>query len=172
MAVTLEKWKVKHVYATAEHPKTSGLVERINRTLTLVIAVYVNTDHDDWDRVLTEAAFAINSANKSATKRIPFELVFGRKPRMPFNNALSWPTDRQHTFKSFVARVETMRKEAYFRVIVKQLKTKALADLRRRVMQPHSPGELVLVRRKNKKNGKPKKLLPKFIGRARLSNKL
>ena len=41
---------------------------------------------------------------------------------------------------------------------------KRLVDLRRRVVKDLFPGELVLVRRKLKKKGKTKKLLPKYIG--------
>jgi hypothetical protein len=36
------------VFAT-EHPQTSGLVERVNRTINLAFAAYVNVKHDDWD---------------------------------------------------------------------------------------------------------------------------
>lgn len=47
VADLLEEWEIKHVFATGEHPQTSGLVERANRTLTLALASYVNTDHND-----------------------------------------------------------------------------------------------------------------------------
>lgn len=50
------------------------------------------------------------------------------------------------------------------RIIEKQSKVKELADVRRRVMEPLKPGEMVLVRRKPKKKGKTKKFLPKFTG--------
>ena len=164
VADAMEEWGVKQVFATGEHPQTSGLVERVNRTLTLVIAAYVNTEHNDWDQELREAAYAINTAKQSTTEKMPFELVFGRVPRTPLENALSWPMDRPQSFEEFVSRLEEMRKEVYFRITNKQAKTKALADLRRRVMEPLKPGELVLVRRKAKKKGKTKKLLPKFVG--------
>ena len=164
VAVQAEEWGVKHVFATGEHPQTSGLVERANRTLTLALAAYVNTDHNDWDKNLSEAAFAINTSKQSTTEKMPFELVYGRVPRTPLENALSWPSDRPQSFDEFLSRVEDMRKEVYIRIIEKQSKTKALADLRRRVMEPLKPGELVLVRRKPKKKGKTKKFLPKFTG--------
>lgn len=164
VADAMEEWGIKHVFATGEHPQTSGLVERANRTLTLVLAAYVNTEHNDWDKELRKAAYAINTAKQSATEKMPFELVFGRVPRTPLENALSWPTDRPQSFDEFIYRVDRMRKEVYVRIINKQSKTKALADLRRRVMEPLKPGELVLVRRKIKKKGRTKKLLPKFTG--------
>ncbi|KAI9549132.1 hypothetical protein GHT06_005867 [Daphnia sinensis] len=160
----LEEWKIKHVFATGGHPQTSGLVERANRTLTLALAAYVNTEHNDWDKHLREAAYAINTAKQSTTEKMPFELVFGRVPRTPLENSLSWPTDRPQSFSEFRSRVQEMRKEVYLRIIKKQSRTKALVDLHRHVMQPLQPGELVLVRRKAKKKGKTRKFLPKFTG--------
>ena len=120
VADAMEEWGVKQVFATGEHPQTSGLVERVNRTLTLVIAAYVNTEHNDWDQELREAAYAINTAKQSTTEKMPFELVFGRVPRTPLENALSWPTDRPQSFEEFVSRLEKMRKEVYFLIINKQ----------------------------------------------------
>jgi hypothetical protein len=29
-----KEWETHHVFATTEHPQTSGLVERVNRTMT------------------------------------------------------------------------------------------------------------------------------------------
>lgn len=52
----------------------------------------------------------------------------------------------------------------YVSIIMKQSKTKALAYLRRRVMEPREPSEFVLVRRKAKKKGRTKKCWPKFTG--------
>ncbi|KZR98922.1 Histone-lysine N-methyltransferase NSD2-like protein, partial [Daphnia magna] len=49
------------------HPKTNGLVERVNRTLTLAFCAFVNTTHDDWDLHLSAAAFAINTVTWSMT---------------------------------------------------------------------------------------------------------
>lgn len=125
----MEDWR-SGCLATGEHPQTSGLVERANRTLTLALAAYVNTEHNDRDKHLREAAYAINTAKQSTTEKMPFELVFGRVPRTPLKNSLSRPTDRPQSFYEFWLRVEEMRKEVYMRIIKKQSRTKALVDLR------------------------------------------
>ena len=155
-ADAMERLNIKHVFATGEHPQTSGLVERVNRTLALAIAAYVNIDHNDWDIHLKEVAFAINTSVQSTTEKMPFEVVFGRKPRTPLDNALCWPADRPQSFEEFQSRVNDLRREVKIRIIEKQSKVKALADLRRRVMEPLKPGEMVLMRRKPKKKGKTK----------------
>ncbi|KZS02644.1 Uncharacterized protein APZ42_000239, partial [Daphnia magna] len=80
MEEKVHEWRTDHVFATAEHPQTSGLVERVNRTMTLALAAYVNVEHDDWDRHLPAAVFAINTARQSTTEISPFQLVYGRLP--------------------------------------------------------------------------------------------
>ncbi|XP_045023994.1 LOW QUALITY PROTEIN: uncharacterized protein LOC116925085 [Daphnia magna] len=160
----VNEWKTQHVFATAEHPQTSGLVERVNRTMTLALAAYVNTDHDDWDRHLPAAIFAINTARQSTTEISPFQLVYGRLPFTALENEFPWPKERPESFNVFLSRVEKLRDAARMNIVKKTEKVKRLMDLRRRVVKDLFPGELVLVRRKLKKKNKTKKLLPKYIG--------
>ena len=164
MEEKVHEWRTDHVFATAEHPQTSGLVERVNRTMTLALAAYVNTDHDDWDRHLPAAIFAINTARQSTTEISPFQLVYGRLPFTTLENEFPWPKERPEPVNVFLSRVKEMRNAARLNIIEKQEKVKRLVDLRRRVVKDLFPGELVLVRRKLKKKGKTKKLLPKYIG--------
>ncbi len=97
---------IKHVFASSGHPQTTGLVERANRTLTLVLAAYVKTEHNNWDKELRNASYVINTAKQSTTEKMPFELVFGRVPRTPLENALSWPLDRPQSFDEFISCVD------------------------------------------------------------------
>ncbi|KAK4006545.1 hypothetical protein OUZ56_011700 [Daphnia magna] len=39
--------------------------EMADTTLTLVLAAYLNTEHNEWDKILKEAAYAINTANNA-----------------------------------------------------------------------------------------------------------
>ncbi|XP_045025111.1 uncharacterized protein LOC123469829 [Daphnia magna] len=160
----VNEWKTQHVFATAEHPQTSGLVERVNRTMTLALAAYVNTDHDDWDHHLPAAIFAINTARQSTTEISPFQLVYGRLPFTALENEFPWPKERPESFNVFLSRVEELRDAARMNIVKKQEKVKRLVGLQRRVVKDLCPGELVLVRRKLKKKNKTKKLLPKYVG--------
>lgn len=38
-------------HSTPYHPQTNGLTERTNRTLTNMLAMYVSSDHKNWDDV-------------------------------------------------------------------------------------------------------------------------
>ena len=96
----MESCRVKHVLASAEHPLTNGLVERINRTLTVAISAFVNFEQDYWEKQVPTAAFCINTAKQATTEVTPFELVYGRTavlqrenvfPGQPIEKKACWP---------------------------------------------------------------------------------
>jgi hypothetical protein len=117
MEDNVKEWGTHHVFATAEHPQTSGLVERVNRTMTQALAAYVNTDHDDWDRHLPAAVFAINTARRSTVEISPFQLVYGRLPFTALENHFPWPKERPEPFDIFLARVGELREAARLKKI-------------------------------------------------------
>ncbi len=61
----VQKWNIKHSVASAEHPQTNGLVEKINRALAETLVAFLNTTHTDWDVKMDQALFAINSVKQS-----------------------------------------------------------------------------------------------------------
>ena len=62
MAEKVALWRIEHSFATPEHPQANGLVERVNRTLSLVLPANVNDDYASWEDHLSAAVFAINTA--------------------------------------------------------------------------------------------------------------
>lgn len=164
MEDNVKEWETHHVFATAEHPQTSGLVDRVNRTINQALEGYVNTDHDDLDRHLPAAVFEINTARQSTVKISPFQLVYGRLPFTTLKNHFPWPKERPEPFDIFLASVGELREAARLKIIRKLEKSKRLVDQWRRIVLNLRPGELVLVRRKLKKKKKTKKYLPKYVG--------
>ena len=78
--------QVKKQYSTAYRPQTNGLVERFNRTLGQMLAMYVDENHHTWDVQLPFVLFAYRSAVQASTGVTPFYLMFGREPRFPILN--------------------------------------------------------------------------------------
>ncbi|KZS07399.1 Uncharacterized protein APZ42_028945 [Daphnia magna] len=163
-SVWTKGWNINQSFATEEHPETNGMVERVNRTLTLAFCAFIITIHDDWDSHLSAAAFAINTARQATTEIAPFELVHGRPPFLFIVNLFPWPDEEKESHSQFLTRVADLRMAARVRILRKQRITKERDDRRRKVDTELLIGDLVLVRRKPHKKNLTKKWLPKVIG--------
>lgn len=164
MELEANRWHIKQIFATPEHPQTNGLVERVNRTTAQALAAFISPTHADWDDRLPDAVFAINSAKQSTVQYSPFQLVYGRLPTHAVDNLFEWPSDRPATQREFERRVARMRRAARLNTINRQRRSKKLTDARRRAAKPLVPGDLVLVRRRLKKKGLTRKFMPKYVG--------
>ncbi|POW02060.1 hypothetical protein PSTT_12070 [Puccinia striiformis] len=67
---------------TAFHPQADGRSERTNKTVGKILRTFTSKRQSRWLESLPAVEFAINSAINVATGVSPFELVFGRKPRL------------------------------------------------------------------------------------------
>ena len=68
---------------SAYHPQNDGQTERFNRTLNDMLSQYVSKNEKDWDKWLPNVLFAYRSAVHSTTGVSPFEMLYGRRPRLP-----------------------------------------------------------------------------------------
>lgn len=87
MAEVLESYlhlqKVRHLRTSAFHPRTNGLVERLNGFLQNMLMKYTVSHSTRWDEFLSQALFAARIRSHSATKQSPFKLTYGVEPVIP-----------------------------------------------------------------------------------------
>ena len=76
----LEAHSIKHAPIPHYHAQADPM-ERVNRSLKVLISMYVQADHLEWDAHLHEFRHAINTAVHSTTKVSPAFLNFGRYSR-------------------------------------------------------------------------------------------
>ena len=70
---------------TPYHPRSNGLVERFNRTLLAMLAMFVSQEHDNWDDLLPFMMLAYNTTVHTTTGFTPYRLVFGDECNLPGN---------------------------------------------------------------------------------------
>ncbi|KRZ70459.1 Retrovirus-related Pol polyprotein from transposon [Trichinella papuae] len=81
--------------ATAYHPQSDGLVERMNRTLLDMLAK-ASIDHpEDWDVYLDRVLLAYRTSVHCTTGATPSRVVFGRELRLPVDVMYGLPTDAE-----------------------------------------------------------------------------
>jgi len=71
--------------STAYHPQTDGQTERTNQELEQYLRMYVNHRQNNWAEWLATAEFTFNNKVHTATKMSPFQVYYGREPRMGFD---------------------------------------------------------------------------------------
>ena len=74
---------IEHRIASAYHPQTNGLDERLNQTVTKSLCKYINTDQSDWDEKLECVLFSYRTSVHATTKYTPFYLMYGREAVLP-----------------------------------------------------------------------------------------
>jgi hypothetical protein len=85
IASVCELLDISKLRTSPYHPEANGLSERFNKTLKTILRCYINDEHSNWDKLLAPICFAYNTSVHASTKHTPFELVFGRKPKIPLD---------------------------------------------------------------------------------------
>ncbi len=75
---------IKRKLSTAFHPQTDGQTERQNSMMEAYLRAFVNSEQNDWARLLPMAEFAYNNAKNASTGHTHFELNCGYHPRVSY----------------------------------------------------------------------------------------
>eukprot|EP00731_Ephydatia_muelleri_P002828 Em0001g2828a len=82
-AAMLKKLGIRHSFITPYNPQSNGLDERYNQTLQSMLSKAVMGHKEMWDEFIDSAVFAYNTSTHESTTYSPFEVMFGRKARLP-----------------------------------------------------------------------------------------
>ncbi|UYV85027.1 ATP2C1, partial [Cordylochernes scorpioides] len=160
---------IKHIMASAAHPQTNGLCEKLNGIIKNGIRVYLEDDHAEWPRFVKTATFAYNSSIQSSTQVTPHKLIFGVEPRTSLDVGLPTVDEPVKTFDEYVTnRIlenERLKKIADENYRDRTMMTKCQYDLANRDrFRKFEVGDLVLLESSRRKPGKTEKFLPKYVG--------
>jgi len=132
---------------TPYHPQSDGLVERFNRTLLDMLSITVADEHD-WDLSLPMLLLAYRTSVQETTGTTPFQLMFGRNPRLPEDVLYSLPATSYDSVSQYTKDLKGRLQRSYQAVIehVQQKQTHQKDVYDRGVRgSPYSVGDLVLL---------------------------
>ena len=142
---------MKKSHTTPYHPQGNAGPERFNRTLLDMLGTLENDQKEDWKKYGSSLVFYYNCIPHETTKLTPYELMYGRKPKLPIDIQFEEIRDvANRTTKEYVK--ELRDKIAHTRQIVEKYSEKAkkknekLYDLKAKAASICS-GDKVLIKR-------------------------
>ncbi|CAF1084426.1 unnamed protein product [Brachionus calyciflorus] len=159
---------IKRLRTTPIHLQTDGISERLNRTVKRIITCFINEIHDNWDEDLNLLSLAYNTAVHSTTKYSPYELMYGRKPKMPLDLIYRHPViNVRVTQGEYAGQIQQSLLKAFEKVKrnreIRIRKIKLNYD-RNVVAAKFKPGDLVWVHNDVIKKGQCKKFTYSWNG--------
>jgi len=121
-------FSIEKVQTTAYHPQCNGLVERTNGSLMTLIRKICQDNPNNWDAHLPAALFAFRTTANATTKLSPFQLVYGRLPRLPIDvylNNITRPPKDILSYEDFLNSITDLR--LFARMMHEEDQTEALA---------------------------------------------
>ena len=114
MSEVYEVLDIEKSRTTPYNPRCDGLSERGNRTNKDALSKLVNEKMDNWDEFLPFVQFAYNTSVNATTKCTPFEMMYGRKPRLPLDLLLpEVKVDLQLDPENYAQNLKSTLQEAY-----------------------------------------------------------
>jgi len=153
MTELFKKIGVTHLYSTPYHPMTNGQIERYNATMDSKIAALSNDNRTNWDAQLPFVTFNYNTSIHTTTGLIPFEMMYGRSPILPFDQQkpiITLTQDPEHTIK-LKQYLSSLTERAKMNILQKQKKYKERYD-RYRTNPTYKINDLVLIKTLNRRN--------------------
>jgi len=86
---TCKVLNIDKVRTTVYHPQCNGSSERYNRSLLSMLGTLEPEKKADWKKYLPSLVYAFNATKHESTGFSPFELMFGRKAKLPIDSVFN-----------------------------------------------------------------------------------
>uniref|UniRef100_A0A3Q3K843 Gypsy retrotransposon integrase-like protein 1 n=1 Tax=Monopterus albus TaxID=43700 RepID=A0A3Q3K843_MONAL len=104
---------IKKVRTTPYHPRGNP-VERFNRTLLQMLGTLSESDKHHWKDFVKPLVHAYNCTKNEVTGFSPYELMFGRQPRLPIDLVFGlFPSSSKPTHSQYVSGLKDRLEESY-----------------------------------------------------------
>ena len=99
--------KIRKIRTTPYHPEGNAQCERFNRTLLNMLRTMPPECKGEWQEWVSSMTHAYNCTVSKTTGFTPYLLMFGRDPRIPIDNELALPSQREKAdAKTYVQRLK------------------------------------------------------------------
>ena len=98
-------YNITKITGSSYHPSTQGLVEKNNRMILDTLKQYTQTQVRIWADLIPHVVYAYNTSVHSSSKMTPFELMFGRKGRLPTDLVMHRPKPNYNDTNRYVAEL-------------------------------------------------------------------
>lgn len=162
---------IKHVKIATGSPQANGQVERVNRTLTPLLAKLSDDSSGKyWYKIIADAEYALNNSVNRVTGETPSRLLFGVRQRdKVIDNLSKYVQDGAGEERSDLVEI---RNRASDRILRSQAYNKEYADSKRKEANAYSVGDLVSIKNFDSTPGASRKLIPVFKGTYKIAEKL
>ena len=92
---------IKRLCLTPYHPQCNGQVERMSRSIILMLKTLESTEKKSWKNHINKLVHAYNCNKNSSTRYASCFLLLGRKPRLPIDLILSQSDDANEDHSHF-----------------------------------------------------------------------
>ncbi|XP_037829581.1 uncharacterized protein LOC112450694 [Kryptolebias marmoratus] len=105
---------IKKIRTTPYHPRGNP-TERFNRTLLSMLGTLESKQKSHWKQYVMPLVHAYNCTRNDVTGFTPYELMFGRKPKLAVDLAFGLPLnkDRKVTHSQYIENLKKRLEESY-----------------------------------------------------------
>lgn len=164
---------IKHKASSSYHPQSNGASERTNKTVNQCLRFHVERNQKGWVRALPRIRFQIMSTINKSTNYTPFQLRFGRTPRIipPLLPPPPNPSNDNITAREIIENIEIDVADARDNLILSKISQSHYANSSRKNDFTYNIGDRIMLstlnrRRDYKLKGHKRaaKFMPRFDG--------
>lgn len=157
----LKENSIMHVLIATGAPRANGQIERINRSLTPMLAKMVDAQKLSWDNILNDIEFYLNNTVNRSIGETPSRMLFGR-------NQLGKVNDNLRIYLESELKGHEVLSEIREQAIEKQQKAQIINETyynsKHKKAVHYKVGDYVMLANTDCTPGVNKKLIPKFRG--------
>ena len=155
---------IQKMETTGYQPQANGQVEKFHRFMNESLSV-LSKQSDKWDEMLPSVLFAYRTTIHRSTGFSPYELMFGREPRLPAQVCFGYDDDDDTTRPDYAKELSDRLRGWYREARKKQdAMRREYKERKGKPKMTYKVGDTVLYWTPGSHDGVPKKLSERWTG--------